>query len=222
MYKSVQLHAWNHKFPPQKHLGHYMFLGGQWVFFGASGFSDSLAPPGQWLPQSNVKACAGTAPQGEPIVVCLALLFLDRNIRPCHHHVLYWFSSGRLGLFQAQRLFPNMLMSRSCGVWKTKMYWVAYELTIPVTWMCSMMPYIIGTLSDCITGLVWKPTLFSLGSLIIIGHNLFVQPASSRLFVRISLRCPLIITRYYIIRDVIVIFECQVTRYYVIRDVIVI
>ena len=44
MYKSVQLHAWNHKFPPQKHLGHYMFLGGQWVFWGASGFSDSLAP----------------------------------------------------------------------------------------------------------------------------------------------------------------------------------
>ena len=36
------------------------------------------------------------------------------------------------------------------------------------------------------------------------GHNLFVQPASSRLFVRISLRCPLIITRYYVIRDVIV------------------
>ena len=54
------------------------------------------------------------------------------------------------------------------------------------------------------------------------GHNLFVQPASSRLFVRISLRCPLIITRYYVIRDVIVIFECRVTRYYVIRDVIVI
>ena len=24
MYKSVQLHAWNHKFPPRKHLGHYM------------------------------------------------------------------------------------------------------------------------------------------------------------------------------------------------------
>ena len=44
MYKSVQLHAWNHKFPPRKHLGHYMFLGGQWVFWGASGFSDSLAP----------------------------------------------------------------------------------------------------------------------------------------------------------------------------------
>ena len=36
------------------------------------------------------------------------------------------------------------------------------------------------------------------------GHNLFVQPASSRLFVRISLRCPLKITRYYVIRDVIV------------------
>ena len=44
MYKSLQLHAWNHKFPPRKHLGHYMFLGGQWVFWGASGFSDSLAP----------------------------------------------------------------------------------------------------------------------------------------------------------------------------------
>ena len=44
MYKSVQLHAWNHKFPPRKHLGHYMFLGGQWFFWGASGFSDSLAP----------------------------------------------------------------------------------------------------------------------------------------------------------------------------------
>ena len=44
MYKSLQLHAWNHKFPPRKHLG------GQWVFWGASG------PPGQWLPQSNVKA----------------------------------------------------------------------------------------------------------------------------------------------------------------------
>ena len=44
MYKSVQLHVWNHKFPPWKHLGHYMFLGGQWVFCGASGFSDSLAP----------------------------------------------------------------------------------------------------------------------------------------------------------------------------------
>ena len=28
MYKSVQLHAWNHKFLPRKHLGHYMFLGG--------------------------------------------------------------------------------------------------------------------------------------------------------------------------------------------------
>ena len=26
-------------------------------FLGTSGFSDSLAPPGQWLPQSNVKAC---------------------------------------------------------------------------------------------------------------------------------------------------------------------
>ena len=26
------------------YLGHYMFLGGQWVFWGASGFSDSLAP----------------------------------------------------------------------------------------------------------------------------------------------------------------------------------
>ena len=25
-------------------LVHYMFLGGQWVFWGASGFSDSLAP----------------------------------------------------------------------------------------------------------------------------------------------------------------------------------
>ena len=37
MYKSVQLHA-------AKNLGHYMFLGGQWVFWGASGFSDSLAP----------------------------------------------------------------------------------------------------------------------------------------------------------------------------------
>ena len=36
MYKSLQLHAWNHKFPPRKHLG------GQWVFWGASGFSDSL------------------------------------------------------------------------------------------------------------------------------------------------------------------------------------
>ena len=38
MYKSLQLHAWNQKFPPRKHLG------GQWVFWGASGFSDSLAP----------------------------------------------------------------------------------------------------------------------------------------------------------------------------------
>ena len=44
MYKSMQLHALNHKFPPRKHLGHYMVLGGQWVFWGASGFSDSLAP----------------------------------------------------------------------------------------------------------------------------------------------------------------------------------
>ena len=42
MYKSVQLHAGNHTFPPRKHLGHYMFflggggavgfLGGQWIF----------------------------------------------------------------------------------------------------------------------------------------------------------------------------------------------
>ena len=39
----------------------------------------------------------------------------------------------RLGLFQTQRSFPNMLMSRSCGVWKTKIYWATYELTIPVT-----------------------------------------------------------------------------------------
>ena len=61
MYKSVQLHAWNHKFPPRKHLGHYMFwgggavgfLGGQWIFW-------FTGPPGQWLPQSNVKACIGT------------------------------------------------------------------------------------------------------------------------------------------------------------------
>ena len=35
------------------------FWGGQWIFWGASGFSNSLAPPGQWLPQSNVKAWLG-------------------------------------------------------------------------------------------------------------------------------------------------------------------
>ena len=28
----------------ENNLVHYMFLGGQWVFWGASGFSDSLAP----------------------------------------------------------------------------------------------------------------------------------------------------------------------------------
>ena len=28
----------------KNNLVHYMFLGGQWVFWGASGFSDSLAP----------------------------------------------------------------------------------------------------------------------------------------------------------------------------------
>ena len=38
MYKSVQLHARNHKFPPRKHLGHYMFLGGPVGFLG-----------GQWI-----------------------------------------------------------------------------------------------------------------------------------------------------------------------------
>ena len=60
MYKSVQLHAWNHKFPPRKHFwvitcfwGPVGFLGGQWIFW-------FTGPPGQWLPQSNVKACKGS------------------------------------------------------------------------------------------------------------------------------------------------------------------
>ena len=36
-------------------LGYYMFLGGPVDFFG--GPVDFLIHPGQWLPQSNVKAC---------------------------------------------------------------------------------------------------------------------------------------------------------------------
>ena len=59
----------------------------------------------------------GTAPRGK-IVVCLALLFTERNSRPCHHHVID-VSSVKLGLLEAQRLFLNMLMS-TCGVWRTE------------------------------------------------------------------------------------------------------
>ena len=53
--------TWNHKFQPRKHLGHYMFLGGQWVFWGASGFSDSLAP----------RASGCHSPTSRPAVVYL-------------------------------------------------------------------------------------------------------------------------------------------------------
>ena len=38
MYKSVQLHALNHKFPPRKHLGHYVFLGASGFFGGPVDF----------------------------------------------------------------------------------------------------------------------------------------------------------------------------------------
>ena len=68
MYKSVQLHAWNHKSPPRKHLGHYMFLGGQWVFWGASGFSDSLAP----------RASGCLSPMSRPVSNA-CLIHLDRQ-----------------------------------------------------------------------------------------------------------------------------------------------
>ena len=41
----------------ENNLVHYMFLGGQWVFWGGQWIFWFTGPPGQWLPQSNVKAC---------------------------------------------------------------------------------------------------------------------------------------------------------------------
>ena len=65
---------------------------------------------------------AGTIPWGEALVVgCLQtgtsgpviiMLFID-------------VSSGKLGLFHAQSLFPNMLMS-TCVVCRRKICWVTY------------------------------------------------------------------------------------------------
>ena len=89
MYKSVQLHVWNHKFPPRKHLGHYMFLGGQW-FFGSQWIFWFTGPPGQWLLQSNVKAWndmeikPSHAPQG------LFMLPKYTSSEGASHHRWYW------------------------------------------------------------------------------------------------------------------------------------
>ena len=47
----------------ENNLVHYMFLGGQWVFWGASGFSDSLAP----------RASGCHSPMSRP-VTCLQIL----------------------------------------------------------------------------------------------------------------------------------------------------
>ena len=76
MYKSLQLHALNHKFPPRKHLGHYMFLGGQWVFWGASGFSDSLAP----------RASGCHSPMSRPAMIMQWILPIQMSDIICQHY----------------------------------------------------------------------------------------------------------------------------------------
>ena len=44
-----------------------------------------VANNGENLQLSELPSAAGTVPRGEALVVCLALLFPDRNITPCHH-----------------------------------------------------------------------------------------------------------------------------------------
>ena len=60
----------------ENNLVHYMFLGGQWVFWGASGFSDSLAPRA-----SGCHSPMSRPDNMEPIVNFLAFSKVNSEIK---------------------------------------------------------------------------------------------------------------------------------------------
>ena len=80
MYKSVQLHAWNHKFPPRKNVCHYMFLGGPVVFFG--GAVDFLI---HWPPRAS--GCHSKMSRPDNVMFLLLSIFATLSKENVFHEV---------------------------------------------------------------------------------------------------------------------------------------
>ena len=73
-------------------------------------WGDNVSSHGESL---QLTSAGDTAPWGDALVVCLAMVFTDRNIRPCHH-VTYWCFKWEAGSFPGTKAISEYVNEHMC------------------------------------------------------------------------------------------------------------